>query len=96
MYFKINNNKGVFEIEGDFTKENATLVRVHFNRLLDIYYEVVMSLKKVTKIDTSAIEALKYISIKTKKRSKTLFVFTKENSKIQQLINQANLNVNDY
>lgn len=82
MQLKITNIKGVFEIQGRFTKENTSSVKEHFNYLLDHYQEIIMCLKKVSKIDQKAIEVLHDIYSKSVKRGKILFVLGHENENI--------------
>ncbi len=79
MALQIQNIKGTFEIEGDFTSNNAEKVKDHFNHLLDHYSEVVMCLKKVNRIDKNALDILNEIYKKASRRSKILFVLGKEN-----------------
>ncbi|MBG6130192.1 MFS superfamily sulfate permease-like transporter [Aquimarina sp. EL_43] len=82
MKLQIIHTSGTFEIVGNFTLDNTELVKDHFNYLLDHYEEVVMSLKKVKKIDKKAIKVLKEIYAKANRRSKILFVLGKENNVI--------------
>jgi len=99
MDFQIINNKGTFEIHGNLTVENTDYARAYFNTLLDTYYEIAICLKKVNKMDNSAISVLEFISNKAKKRSKTLFVLGRENKSIKKIITRAGLNSifrNDY
>ena len=99
MNFQIINNKGTFEIHGNLTLENTSYTKDYFNTLLDRYYEIVICLNKVTKLDASALQVLQFISEKAKQRSKTLFVLGKHNEKIKNTIHNANLNSifrNDY
>lgn len=99
MNFEIINNKGVFEIHGDFTKNHTNLVADYFNTLLDRYYEIVICLKQVKHIDNKAMDVMRFISAKAKRRSKVLFVLGKENKNIKRQLKNANLNNifrNDY
>lgn len=99
MNFEIINNKGVYEIHGDFINDHTNKVETYFNNLLDTYYEVVISLKKVNKIDNKALEVMRFISEKAKRRSKVLFVLGKGNKRIKTEFKKANLNTifkNDY
>ncbi|OUR94597.1 hypothetical protein A9Q87_02885 [Flavobacteriales bacterium 34_180_T64] len=92
MELQIVNNKGVFEIHGHFVMENSNQVKDYFNTLLDTYYEIVICLKKVKKIDDAALNVMKFISDKATKRCKVLFVLGKENKKIKRKFRRANLN----
>ncbi|MEP1487426.1 MAG: STAS domain-containing protein [Algibacter sp.] len=99
MNFQIINNKGVFEVCGDFTNTNTDEVANYFDNLLDTYYEIVICLKKVKQIDESALSVMQCIANKAKKRSKILFVLGKENKSIKGIFNKANLTSifrNDY
>lgn len=92
MDFQIINNKGTFEIHGNLTVENTNYTKDYFNTLLDTYYEIVICLKKVNKIDKSALSVLEFISNKAKKRSKILFVLGEENKSIKKIMTKAGLN----
>jgi anti-anti-sigma regulatory factor len=99
MSLEIINNKGTFEICGEFTSENKGKVKEYFNDLLDNYYEVVMCLGKIKKIDESAVEVLKFIHHKAAKRSKVLFVLGKKNRIIKKTFKAFNISYifkNDY
>jgi len=87
MDFQIINNKGTFEVQGNLTVENTNYARACFSSLLDAYYEIVICLNKVNKMDNSAIGVLEFISNKAKQRSKTLFVLEKENKSINKKSN---------
>ncbi len=99
MNFQIINNKGVFEIHGDFTNMHTNQVANYFNNLLDRYYEIVICLKQVKRIDSKALNVMQFISAKAKRRSKILFVLGQENKCISKQFEMANLNNifrNDY
>ena len=84
MSLEIINNKGIFEVSGEFTSENKGKVKEYFNKLLDNYYEVVMCLNKTKIMDESAVDVLKFIHKKAAKRSKVLFVLGKDNRIIKK------------
>ncbi len=92
MNFQIINNKGTFEVHGNLTFENTNYTKGYFNMLLDRYYEIVICLNKVTKMDESALNVLRFISEKAKKRSKTLFVLGKNNGTIKNVMENTNPN----
>ncbi|WP_103071580.1 hypothetical protein [Aquimarina sediminis] len=92
MKLQIINTLGTFEVIGNFTSENTEIVKDRFNYLLDHYEEVVMSLKKVKKIDKKAVKVLKEISAKANRRSKILFVLGKENRIIAAAFNRNKAN----
>ncbi len=92
MNLEIKNNQGVYEIHGDFINEQTNQVAIYFNKLLDTYYEVVVCLKHVTKVDETALNVMKFISDKAKRRSKVLFVLGEENLSICEQFKHANLN----
>ncbi|WP_303317949.1 STAS domain-containing protein [Flavivirga abyssicola] len=99
MNFKIINNRGVFEIHGDFINEHTNQVATYFNNLLDTYYEVVICLNQVKRMDDTALNVMQFIAAKAKRRSKTLFVLGKENKRINKQFKTSNLNnifKNDY
>lgn len=86
---QITNRKGTYEINGNLTKENISLVKDQFNYLLDHYEEVIMCLKQVQQMDVNAITVLKTLYYKANKRGKVLFVLGKENKKIKEVFKQT-------
>ncbi|WP_378186549.1 hypothetical protein ACE939_15260 [Aquimarina sp. W85] len=80
MSLQIINNKGVYEICGNLTRQNLSLVHEKFSHLLNHYEEVVMSLDFIEKIDNYGLELLKSIRLKALQRSKVLFVLIKSNN----------------
>ncbi len=92
MKLDIINNKGVYEIHGDFTSRNVFRVKDYFCYLLDHYYEIVMCLNNVTKIDRSAMLVLKFIFKKAKKRSKTMLVKGRKNEKVKAMFKLSEAN----
>ena len=99
MNLQILNNQGVYEIHGEFIGAHANIVRAYFNDLLDTYYEIVICLKRVKKIDHSGLGVMQFIVNKGAKRSKTIFVLGEKNVSIVKAFKKANLvNIfkNDY
>lgn len=92
MKLDIINNKGIYEIHGDFTSRNVFKVKDYFNYLLDHYYEIVICLNNVNKIDLSAMCVLKFIFKKAKKRSKVLLVKGRKNEKIKDMFKLSKAN----
>ena len=92
MNLQIVQNARKFEVIGDFTLNNTIHVKEHFNYLLDHYDEVVMSLKKVQKIDHKGIQVLKDIYSKANRRSKVLFVFGRDNNIIRKAFEKNKVN----
>lgn len=99
MNFQIINNKGTFEIHGDFIDVHAHTTAIYFSTLLDTYYEVVICLKQVKRIDQNALNAIRFIAAKAKRRSKVLFVLGKDNAYVRKQFRKAQLKAifkNDY
>ncbi len=99
MNFEIINNRGIFEIHGDFTNVHANQVANYFNNLLDRYYEIVICLKQVKHIDCAALNVMQFIAAKAKRRSKVLFVLGKDNSCVNKEFRKhdlTNIFRNDY
>ena len=99
MNLQILNNQGTFEIHGDFIEAHANIVKAHFNDLLDTYYEIVICLKQVEKIDNSGLSVMQFIVNKAAKRSKIIFVLGGKNKNIIKKFKKANLSnifKNDY
>ncbi len=91
MNLNIINNKGVYELHGQFVEATTYEVANYFNTLLDTYYEIVICLKGVTTIDKKALNVMQFITSKAKRRSKELFVLGKTNTKINEQFKTAEL-----
>jgi anti-anti-sigma regulatory factor len=97
MNLQILNNQGIFEIHGDFIQAHAYIARTYFNDLLDNYYEIVICLKNVDKIDNSGLDVMRYIVNKGRKRSKMVFVLGDKNIiNVFKKANLSNIFKNDY
>ena len=99
MNLQILNNQGIFEIHGDFIEAHTSIVKAYFNDLLDTYYEIVICLKQVEKIDKYGLNVMQFIVNKASKRSKIIFVLGGENKNIIkkfQKANMSNIFKNDY
>ena len=91
MNFQIINNQGVFELHGQLVNEYSEEAFECLNTLLDSYYEIVICLKSLTKIDESGLALMHFVSEKAQKRSKTLFVLGIQNKRILKKFKSANL-----
>ncbi len=91
MKLQIQNTQGTFEVIGNFTSQNTKKVKNYFNYLLDHYEEVVMCLKRVQKIDHTALDVLNDIHKKACRRSKVLFVLGQDNETVSNAFFQNQL-----
>ncbi len=71
---RINYKKGKYELEGSLILENATSLLSHIELLLQNHSTIVISLKKLQKIDHSGVEALLQLHSKAIQHRKILKV----------------------
>jgi anti-anti-sigma regulatory factor len=61
MALKIIRKQNIFKVEGQINKVNASYFKTHFVITLNVLSGLVIDINKVTEIDSSGIQALKYI-----------------------------------
>ncbi|MFI2741311.1 hypothetical protein ACG2LH_01115 [Zhouia sp. PK063] len=52
MAIHITQKEDIFEIDGQFVLENVASIKQHFEYLLEINSPIILSLDKVSKVDT--------------------------------------------
>lgn len=84
MDSKITNNSGIFEITGSIVNENATVIKNHFEDLLDSSEELIMNLDRVNAIDATGVNVLTNLYKKAVKKNKALYIIGKENANLKE------------
>jgi len=84
MESKITNNSGVFEITGSIINENASMIKNHFESLLDSSEELIMNLDRISNIDASGVNVLTNLYKKAVRKNKALYIIGKENEHLKE------------
>ncbi len=85
MALQITNNQGYFKIEGSIIFENIEKLTIYFERLLQEYDEIIISLNNVVKIDPYGVFLLKKIYKNALLTNKVFCLIGKEND----IVNKA-------
>lgn len=93
MEQKITNNSGVFEISGNIIAENASLVKDHFEKLINRSDkgELIISLDRIESIDISGVNALATLYKKAIKSNTALYIIGKQNRNIKEIFSTTKM-----
>ncbi|WP_378178676.1 STAS domain-containing protein [Aquimarina sp. SS2-1] len=83
MALKITNKQGVYELVGNLQGKNALSLQHHFEQLMTSTEKVILSLDKVSSIDTYGIHVLNKLYRTAIKDNKIFYLIGSENNKIK-------------
>ncbi|WP_459209564.1 STAS domain-containing protein [Aquimarina rhabdastrellae] len=92
MALTIENNHGIFEINGKIHSENVRSLQNYFECLIDISDSLIISIENVKKIDISGVNALGMLYKKAMKGNKALSIIGKDNKNIQSVFKHTKMN----
>ena len=79
MALKIKYNSGVYEIKGLLNSQNSVYLENHMNAIILNETGIVLSLEKITSIDTYAINRVVLLQEKILLSDKSFFIIGKKN-----------------
>lgn len=82
MALKINYNSGVYEIKGLLNSQNSVYLENHMNAIILNETGIVLSLEKITSIDTYAINRVVLLQEKILLSDKSFFIIGKKNKAV--------------
>jgi hypothetical protein len=82
MALKINYNSGVYEIKGLLNSQNSVYLENHINAIILTETGIVLSLEKITSIDTYAINRVVLLQEKILLSDKSFFIIGKKNKTV--------------
>ncbi|MEO2060041.1 MAG: hypothetical protein ABGW76_08170 [Mesonia sp.] len=83
MAFAISFENGKFWLRGNFTANNATLVRKHFELIFQTQNEAILHLGALDKIDTASVFEIQKLLKFTNQRHLNLSITGTENPKLK-------------
>ncbi|WP_025741603.1 STAS domain-containing protein [Aquimarina pacifica] len=90
MAFKITNNQGILEVNGNIIGENTVFMRSYFEELLSDTDKIVLSLDHVKTIDLNGVEAVTTLCKKAMELNKIFYVIGKDNRSISNAFGKMN------
>ncbi|WP_299434721.1 STAS domain-containing protein [uncultured Aquimarina sp.] len=90
MALTITNNQGIFEINGSLINKNALSLEHHFHQLMNHKEKIVISLSKVSHVDTYGVRVLTNLYKNAMKSNKIFYIIGKENKKVQKAFGKVN------
>ena len=88
---QINYNQGIYEIKGKLSSQNSKSLKSHFENVLNIKKELIISLDKLQKIDVTGINAIMSLYRNALQKNKVFYVIGKTNDKISEKISNSKL-----
>lgn len=92
MALKINYNSGVYEIKGLLNSQNSVYLENHLNALITRETGIVLSLEKITAIDSYAVKRVVLLQEQIVKSDKSFFVIGKNNKCVNDQFEASNYN----
>jgi len=90
MSLQITNNYGIIEISGNLVGENTRALKKHFEQLLALSDQVILSIDHVHSIDASGVQVLTALYRNAMKLNKIFCIIGKENKNIQSAFGKVN------
>ena len=88
---QINYRQGIYEVKGKLSAQNSKSLKMHFENLLNIKSELVISLDKLQNIDTSGINTIISLYKNALRDNKILYIIGKTDEHINNSIAKSKL-----
>jgi len=92
MALEIKEKDGIFHVLGHITSQNITMVKTHISHILQVSDKIMVSLERVSSIDSAAVKSLQRFYRETALKNKVLCIFGIENSNISEEMQSNNAN----
>ncbi|GMN06218.1 hypothetical protein MTsPCn5_16070 [Croceitalea sp. MTPC5] len=87
MALEIKEDKGIFEVIGELTSQNLGALKVYFESALEVTDEMVISLEKVTVMDSSVALFFEKLYKQVAANHKVLAIVGRQNKEISEVMN---------
>lgn len=92
MSLEIRENKGIFEILGNVSTQHVGSLNAYFDSILEQHENFVVSLEKVTKLDTAAARFFERLYQKTARQNKVVSLIGRQNDCVREVMNITKTN----
>ena len=92
MSLEIRENRGVFEILGKVSTQHVNSLSVYFDAILENHESFVVSLEKVTTLDSAAAHFFEKLYQKSAKLNKVVALIGRQNESVVETMNSTKTN----
>ncbi|MEX0314810.1 MAG: STAS domain-containing protein [Allomuricauda sp.] len=92
MSLEIKENRGIFEILGKVTTQHVGALNSYFDHILEKHENVVVSLEKVTVLDSAAAHFFERLYQKSARQNKVVSLIGRQNSNVTDILNATKTN----
>lgn len=86
MALEIKENRGLFEIIGKITSQNVNALRVYFKSVLETNDSIVISIEKVTVLDSSAAHFFEALYKEAAQNNRAISIIGRENEEVSKIM----------
>ena len=90
MALEIRENRGIYEILGTVSSQNLGALKIYFDSALEINEHMVISLERVTKMDSSSALFFEKLYKDACKQNKVVSIVGRQNHDIRSIMNTTN------
>ncbi|PWL39437.1 hypothetical protein DKG77_00950 [Flagellimonas aquimarina] len=92
MSLEIRENRGIFEILGKVSIQHVSALSSYFDSVLEQHDNVVISLEKVTTLDSAAAHFFEKFYQKSVRQNKVISLIGRQNHSISEIMNATKTN----
>ncbi|MGX1928613.1 STAS domain-containing protein [Flagellimonas sp. 2504JD4-2] len=92
MSLEIKENRGIFEILGKVTTQHVGALNSYFDHILEKHENVVVSLEKVTVLDSAAAHFFEKLYQKSARQNKVVSLIGRQNTNVMEILNATKTN----
>ncbi|KQC30136.1 STAS domain-containing protein [Flagellimonas eckloniae] len=92
MSLEIRENRGIFEILGNVSIQHVGTLNSYFDSILEQHENFVVSLEKVTTLDSAAARFFEKLYQKSAKQNKVISLIGRQNRSISEIMNTTKTN----
>ncbi|MEM9648048.1 MAG: STAS domain-containing protein [Bacteroidota bacterium] len=92
MSLEIRENRGIFEILGKVSTQQLGALNSYFNAVLEQEDNIVISLEKITQIDTSAVYFFEKLYRNSAKNNKVVSLIGRQNDTLMEMLKTTKSN----
>lgn len=92
MSLEIRENHGIFEVLGKVSTQHVGALNSYFDSILEKHETFVVSLEKVTTLDSSAAHFFEKLYQKSVRQNKVISLIGRQNNTVMETLKAANKN----
>lgn len=92
MSLEIRENRGIFEIFGKVTTQHVSALNSYFDHILEQHESVVVSLEKVTVLDSAAAHFFEKLYQKSARQNKVVSLIGRQNVSVTEILTATKTN----